>query len=89
MPSTTLKPGHRHLEKGWGPWRCEWWSVCSVHYVHQNACVQCQAGTWINMTTHSVDKLVWRHAPRVALWWHNRPNSKAKQTLRRFFPGLR
>jgi hypothetical protein len=71
-----------------GPLRQDWYSFCSSAG-YDPECPRCQAGSWRNVTVHRFDGLVWRYARPVALWWHNRPNSKSKRTLRRFFPGLR
>jgi hypothetical protein len=74
---------------GWGPTRARWYSFCSMHRRHDLSCPPCMAGAYVNDWVHVFDGLVWKHARPVALWWHNRPNSKARRTLRRYFPGLR
>jgi hypothetical protein len=71
-----------------GPLRQDWYSVCS-RAGYDPGCSACQAGHWVNVTAHRIDGFAWQHARPVALWWHNRPNSKSRRTLRRIFPNLR
>jgi hypothetical protein len=35
--------------KGWGPWRYDWYSICSAPYGHDKFCIRCQAGSWHNV----------------------------------------
>lgn len=93
-PPDWSKAGEVHLpSKGWGPWRAEWYSICSKMHgfdpERRAACRACNAGTWRNVWVGRFDSLVYRRARRTWLWWHNRPRSKSRRTLESIFPGLR
>lgn len=75
--------------RGWGPWRSDFYSLCSRHRDGREDCPTCNAGQWVNRIVHRIDALIYRHLPKFWLWWHNRPNSKARRTLEEFFPNLR
>lgn len=77
------------MTRGWGPWRQDWYSICSAHMKPQTDCPNCQAGQWINTWNHALGGIVYRLHKPTWLWWANRPNSKTKRFLRKHFPNLR
>lgn len=77
---------------GWGPTRARWYSFCSkMSHGHASECPACMAGSYRNDFAHRGAGLVWKHARPLALWWHNRPNARARRDIERHFPrcGLR
>lgn len=85
-----VKPSEHELPtRGWGPWRADFYSVCSRHHHSRDDCPQCNAGQWSNRIVHRIDGRIYRYARRLWLWWHNRPNSKARRTLEGIFPNLK
>lgn len=44
-PKDNLKIG----TKGWGPWRYDFYSICSAPYGHDKDCPRCAAGNWYNV----------------------------------------
>jgi hypothetical protein len=60
--------------RGWGPWRQEWYSICSAH---QNGgpddeCQLCRAGLWRNCWRQFFGHIVYKRWPRLWRWWANR-----------------
>lgn len=39
-------PDRRMRTRYWGPFKQRFYSVCSVHFVRQDSCRMCNAGTW-------------------------------------------
>lgn len=74
---------------GWGPWRCDWYSICSHHRDHDPECKRCLTGRWVSHWAHAVGHLVYLSVPGVWRWWVNRPDSKSRRFLEQTFPGLR
>jgi hypothetical protein len=58
--------------RGWGPWRKDWYSVCSKHRVTQDDCGMCNAGHWVNNWVHLAGGFVFKVSPRLWRWWVNR-----------------
>ena len=75
--------------KGWGPWKYEWYSICSAHHSREEKCSMCQAGYWVNCWIHYIDSLIYKYFKSFWLYWHNRENSKTKKQLRKIFPKLK
>src|SRR6478736_1833567 len=73
--------------RGWGPWRYDWYSVCSKHRHHDPDCRLCDCGSWVNNWWHLAGSLVYKVAPNLWRWWANRPFMKErwlKKSFRRF-----
>lgn len=81
--------------KGWGPFRYEWYSICSGHsknsdgkyYGHDTSCNRCMAGRWTNCWMHEISSFVYDHEPELWRWWVNRPN--LTQAFRNLFQALK
>ena len=63
--------------KGWGPWRYEWYSLCSAHRDSIITCRMCTAGSWENVWRTKMSQFVFAVAPDLWRWWVNRPAGKA------------
>jgi hypothetical protein len=73
----------------WGPFKQEWFSICSNHSCYDAMCPRCQAGQWINVVVRMIDNFVYVRHYKIWFWWHNRPNSRTNRFLRRVFPNMR
>lgn len=62
----------RQPTKGWGPWKQTWFSICSMHYYHDDTCNMCTIGSWYNDYRHFVSSLIFKVAPKFWIWWVNR-----------------
>ena len=73
-PTNEMKrsPDGRVPTIGWGPWRKEWYSICSGHYLWNEECSICNVGRWVNVWRHAVGHVIYRVAPGVWRWWANR-----------------
>ena len=60
--------------KGIGPWKYEWYSVCSAHIYLKDSCAQCQVGTWINCYKQSISSYIFDKNPNLWCWHANQPN---------------
>ncbi len=62
------------LTKGWGPWKCDWYSVCSIHHPtrRNEHCKNCNTGKWINCWRHAAGHVIFKVAPDLWIWWANR-----------------
>lgn len=58
---------------GWGPFKYQWYSICSGHRIFEEVCPRCIAGTWVNCWAHEVGHFVYEHNPVLWRWWANRP----------------
>lgn len=57
--------------KGWGPFRSDWYSICSAHYEYNDSCRMCQAGGWINTWKQKFETIIFKHNPELWMWWAN------------------
>jgi len=57
--------------RGFGPWRYEWYSICSKHYHHKDTCNLCQAGSWVNVYEHAITSYICKADYPLWLWWVN------------------
>ncbi len=57
--------------KGWGPWRRDWYSVCSRHRHFDPTCRLCSTGFWGNHWWTEVSKMVFKRAPNLWVWCAN------------------
>ena len=78
----TQKQNDGLCSKGWGPFRCEWYSFCSGHgknedgnyYGFDTDCSRCMVGSWINCWMHEITSFIYDHTPELWRWWVNRPH---------------
>lgn len=75
--------------KGWGPWKCSWYSLCSKHFNFKDNCTLCLSGEWKNNWIVIIDHLWYKYWYFVWFYWHNRYNSRTNKFLRKHFPNIR
>lgn len=73
----------RSRTKGCGPWKYEWYSVCSVHHpTRQNDdCIKCNTGRWINTWKLACGHVIFDNFPALWIWWANRNKPKMTDDL--------
>lgn len=80
----------RSPSTGWGPWRRDWISICSMHYIHDPSCSTCMTGQYRNRWAGHMSRFVYRHWPHLWRYWANRrwlnPHSRWLESV---FPNLR
>ena len=59
--------------KGWGPWKYEWYSVCSAHQNPHDNCVCCQAGDWQNSYKQYIISYIYERNYNIWFKWANDP----------------
>lgn len=57
---------------GWGPFRRDWYSICSMHSVYDLECNLCQKGHWHNAWRVFAGHIVYKAVPDLWRWWANR-----------------
>lgn len=57
--------------KGWGPWRYNWFSICSMHYEFSHECKLCKTGSWTNHWKWKVGGWIYKIFPGLWRWWVN------------------
>lgn len=62
--------------RGWGPWRRDWYSICSRHRGFEPKCALCQHGSWEWLVPHSISSFVYWISPGLWRWWANLPWKK-------------
>ena len=75
--------------RGWGPWREEWYSICSAHRGYKETCNLCNKGTWVNVYKQAAGYFIFERWPDLWRWWANRPWSPRRKKLEGWFPGLK
>lgn len=73
----------------WGPFRQEYYSICSRHKHRDKECKACAAGEWRNRLVHRMDNIIYSNCRILWRWWHNRPNSRIRRFLETHFPNLK
>jgi len=77
-----------------------WYSICSRHYHGKDDCPACNTGSsrwffsvWISRFFYgpspSKGGPLGKTGREIWLWYVNRPNSKAKRELKKWFPRLK
>ena len=59
--------------EGWGPFKYQWYSVCSEHRTFDVNCSRCLAGRWVNAWEAKMENFVYDNDPDLWRWWANRP----------------
>lgn len=67
--------------RGWGPWRRDWHSVCSLHKAKRIDCKLCRTGHWRNRWASAIWGAVFIHLPSVWRWWVNRGPMRFVNTI--------
>lgn len=63
----------RLRKRGWGPWKSEWYSICSTHYYYIDTCHMCTCGRWINTWWHFLGHIVYKVSPDFWRYIVNKP----------------
>lgn len=58
--------------KGWGPFRYDWYSICSMHQIHDEKCRACCSGSWRNYWMLCISNVFYKLSPKLWIWWMNR-----------------
>lgn len=72
--------------KGWGPWKYEFYSVCSAHHSNDN-CSTCQVGSWINCYAHIITTYIYERNYALWFWWANNTDQKLMVLIKHFLYG--
>jgi hypothetical protein len=64
--------------RGWGPWRQDWYHVCSAHQGFADGCPRCLIGEWQNVWSLHVSQAFYKASPSLWKLWANRPAGKAR-----------
>lgn len=59
-------------EMGWGPWKRQWYSICSAHRGYRRGCPECNGGRWVNVWGKRWNAFLFRSSPRLWRYWFNR-----------------
>lgn len=71
--------------KGWGPWKCEWYSICSKHFYYNESCNLCQTGNWVNCYKHIIEHYIFEKNPNLWIRWANDPKQLGLLVLIKHF----
>lgn len=64
------------LSRYWGPFKQEWYHICSAHQGFDSSCNLCLHGKWVNVVTNKFSSFVFKVSPSIWKWWMNRPKIK-------------
>lgn len=73
---TDIPKNEADTQRGWGPTRRDWYSICSTHRHFEPKCSRCQRGQWLNYWRWCANSAVFTVAPGVWRWWANLPWKK-------------
>jgi hypothetical protein len=65
-------PTYRMPSRRWGPFRQEFYSICSAHYHNDPSCPRCRAGAWKNVWGTAFSLFVFKVSPERWQWWQNK-----------------
>jgi hypothetical protein len=77
-PTSHRNPHYRHYgstklrTKGWGPFRYDWFHICSAHQGYDAECGLCQIGGWMNHWKWWLGHILYKLFPDVWKWLANR-----------------
>jgi len=66
------------LTKGHLLWKIQWYSICSIHRMHNPECNICATGNWRNVWITWFSGKVYDNFPNFWIWWMNFPKRKLK-----------
>lgn len=66
--------------RGWGPWREQWFSVCSAHQIPSD-CPRCRVGSYRNIGAVGFSQLLCKFAYPVWFWTNN-PHLRWRDRIR-------
>ena len=58
-------------EKGKFFWKKRWFSICSMHWDHDENCNMCNTGTWSNVWLSKISAWFFEHFPKLWIWYVN------------------
>lgn len=73
----------------WGPFKEQWYSICSNHRTDREDCTRCSTGMWENIYLLKIRNYFCKHHYKIWYWWVNRKGSKSRKFLEKTFPRLR
>jgi len=75
----------------WGPFRQEWYSICSAHMSQPTeGCDLCATGMWHNVLLTRIGSYFHNNHYKLWFWWANRRYfNKSRRFLEKTFPKLR
>jgi hypothetical protein len=59
--------------RGWGPFRYDWYSICSRHQNYDTDCTLCQKGGWVNHWGQFIGHIFFKLCPNL---WKRLANRK-------------
>lgn len=65
-----MRDGLKYRKKG--IFKEVWFSICSMHYHHDQTCDLCNSGRWVNVIRYKLSSLVYKISPKFWRWWVNR-----------------
>jgi hypothetical protein len=74
------------MNRYWGIFKQEWYSICSAHKEVQHYCQACFIGSWHNIILLKVGHYFYENHYKLWYWWNNLEFKKAK--LKKIFPNL-
>lgn len=66
-------------------WKERWFSFCSMHFKYEEDCCACNTGSWTNVWKWKIGGLLFKVMPKIWIWWMNRPNSKSRKRIEKWF----
>ncbi len=61
----------RQKERGRFLFKEQWYSICSMHFAHNETCTLCNTGHWRNVFVGKITSFVYKVAPSVWRFWAN------------------
>ena len=49
-----------------------WFSICSMHFEHQEDCNMCNAGQWQKVWKYKLSSAFYKLSPKLWRWWINK-----------------
>jgi hypothetical protein len=57
---------------GWGPFKSDWYSICSIHGHPKDGCNMCMTGSYCNRLLNKVGHFFHKHAYPLWFMWANK-----------------
>lgn len=71
-------------EKGDFFWKKRWFSICSIHYSHNDECNICKKGYWINVWKYNISSFIFKINPKFWICWVNKKGRLAEWLMQQF-----
>ena len=84
MKVRKFKKPNRFKERGKFIFKEQWYSLCGIHFIHDDNCTLCNSGSWQNVFIGKISSFFYKTMPKVWIFLVNFSFGKKKNFSNRY-----